>query len=312
MWHLFGAVPGCYFLVGGGVKIFPFLRKMEIRHKWLVWVVYGLYTLTSILMNLHTSLNEETVLTHSDSIMSIMMILLIFGCIAYLRREQKYLQKENQNLLVQQRLMDAYNGALMEQIDLTKKMRHDIANHIQTLEELMYGNIQGERSLWIAEYAKELREQFNRLQNVVYCTNPLVNSVINNKVSRCRKENIRTDIIIHSFDYGKISNYEIISILFNLFDNAIDGCMKICEEKEKFLELICENRASWLFIQMKNSMRSMPETNGGRLKVNRKERITPGIGLAIVGDIVKRHGGLWEYQVSDGVFEIKVALEVDK
>ena len=62
-------------------------------------------------------------------------------------------------------------------------------------------------------------------------------------------------IDIHSLEYGDIPDYEMTSIPFNLFDNAIESCRrKINEKKDRFIRLTCDNKNSWLMLEMENSM----------------------------------------------------------
>ena len=84
------------------------------------------------------SWQEGTTRLQSYIMTGIVGIILVVGSLFYLKEEQRRLYKENQNLLLQRRLMEAYDSSLREQIELTRKMRHDIANHLQTLEELMH------------------------------------------------------------------------------------------------------------------------------------------------------------------------------
>ena len=291
----------------GGKKIFGRLRRLEIKHKGLVWTLFLIYFLLAWFMAGKLSLQEGTTLLQSYIMTGIVGIILVVGSLFYLKEEQRRLYKENQNLLLQRRLMEAYDSSLREQIELTRKMRHDIANHIQTLEELMHVVIPADKGAeQIADYAQKLRCQFQELQGVVYCSKPLINAVITSKVKRCMQEGIRTDIRIHSFEYGRIPDCEIISVLFNLFDNAIEGCERLSEERERFLELVCDNNASWLMIRIKNSSEAVKIEEGRPQTVKKGDH---GLGLSIIEDVVKRHNGTWEYQAQGDIFEVNIALE---
>ena len=95
-------------------------------------------------------------------------------------------------------------------------------------------------------------------------------------------------------------------MLFNLFDNAIEGWERLSEERERFLELVCDNNASWLMIRIKNSSEAVKIEEGRPQTVKKGDH---GLGLSIIEDVVKRHNGTWEYQAQGDIFEVNIALE---
>lgn len=296
----------------GFKRIFTALHKLKVQHRWIVWLTFIIYFSFSVIITVNTSLKNGTGLVQSNIITVVLGVILIGGSIIYLKREQEHLKKENQNLIMQKNLIETYNAALLEQIDLTRKFRHDIRNHIQTLEDLINCNAQNETVYSaIIQYAGELNGQCKRLKPAVFCPSVLVNSVINTKISQCNKVNIKVGVDIKSFEYGCVSDYEMISLLFNLFDNAIEGCLKKKEEDGRFIELSCYNSASWLIIQMENSMGEEIKVSNGRLLTTKKNKHNHGIGISIIEDIVKKYKGVFQYQATDGIFAVRIAMETE-
>ena len=122
------------------------------------------YCVACVIISINTSLRAGTGLVQSNIITAILFIMLIVGSLVYLKREQLHLKRENQNLIMQKKLVEAYNDVLMEQMILTRKLRHDIKNHLRTIEELNRQNA-GNEAIYavISEYAKLWTDNTKRL-----------------------------------------------------------------------------------------------------------------------------------------------------
>ena len=311
-WHtLFVAVFAVIYLFALpriGKKWFEKIRERKIKHKKLWMSLFALYCIISILITFNTSLVEGNGLMQSYFMTVVLIIALVVGIILYQRIEQKHLYSENQNLQHQQRLMEEYYTTLSEQMKLTAKLRHDIANHIQTLErliELKEGNVPE-----MASYAGELRCQYEQLIPMNFCKNIVIDAVLCNKAKICSKEEIKANIQIHSIEIGNISEVEILGILYNLFDNAIESCRKINKNENPFLDFICDNISSQLVMKMRNNVSTI-KMDKGRFLTTKKENEFHGVGLSIIEDIVKKHNGSVKYQVEEGIFEIMIVMEID-
>lgn len=312
----FAAVIGVawiFFFTKSLKPFFAALRRLEIKHEWIIWLFFLTYCVACVIISINTSLRAGTGLVQSNIITAILFIMLIVGSLVYLKREQLHLKRENQNLIMQKKQVEAYNDVLMEQMILTRKLRHDIKNHLRTIEELNRQNA-GNEAIYavISEYTEALDGQYEALKPTVYCSDLLANSVIVTKVSQCRKENIQVLIDIHSLEYGDIPDYEMTSILFNLFDNAIESCRKINEKKDRFIRLTCDNKNSWLMLEMENSMGEAISPHNGHPATTKKDRKMHGLGISIIKDIVERHHGSFQYQASNGRFTVRIAMEINE
>ena len=210
------------------------IRNHNIKYEKL-WI-YSFYIslIFSVISNakLSSEFNRSFAFWYYFSIVSI-----VIGCViayvVYQRLKRQRLYNENKALLLQQNLMAEYYSALEERMTLTRKLRHDIANHMQTLETLM----ELEHNSEMQEYAQNIRKQYKQLHRISYCKDLVIDSVIYSKNQLCARKSIRTDIHITSLERGNIPEIELLSILYNLFDNAIEACEKIEDSGQRFIEL---------------------------------------------------------------------------
>ena len=172
---------------------------------------------------------------------SIIIFIVIF---IFREKKKQLLEMSNRYLLLQQNMILQYYESLKEQIDLTKKMRHDINNHMQIIESIRREN-NGEA---LESYTRDLKEQYERLEPVYYCDNVVINALLANKSKQCQKENILFEADLKEMNPENVTEYDLAGILFNLLDNAIESCQKIPDETKRFIRLKCFHDAGQLLI----------------------------------------------------------------
>ena len=233
-------------------------------------------------------------------------ILLIIGYIVWQRWKKQTLYFENQYLLLQQNIIREHHELVEEQLRVAANARHDIANHLQTIEELISTY---ENQNQVSHYTERLKGMHKKLNRVTYCNNSVINSVLHNKMKLCTEENIKVTIDMHSFQEGQIEAIEMLSILFNVLDNAIEACRKV-ETEKRFLEFSCGQVANQLVIKVKNSMKAdTVQKQGKKLLTSKKDKYRHGYGMQIVADTVKKHNGTLLVEEMGEIFTVIITLE---
>ena len=288
--------------------LFEQVRRWVPKRKKMLVTLFSVYYFGAILYMMVSEILMDAVVNQALMMIVILFSAVILGLLWYLKTEQKYLYLENRNLLLQKNLIEEYYASLNEQMELTRKLRHDIANHIQTLEELAkVAGAKPETSV----YADSLRRQYRKLEKMTYTQNAVIDAAISNKLKLCREEEIRTGISITSFQIGHVTEIEILGIIYNLFDNAVESCRKVVPGERRFIEFSAKNVASQLVLNMKNSAVDVRIKNG-KLMSTKNDMRKHGVGMSIIIDTVEKYDGYVKYQFQDGVFEILVILDVEK
>ena len=70
-------------------------------------------------------------------------------------------------------------------------------------------------------YLAKLKSQYEALGEVFFCNDFAVDSVLRDYVVRCRKEGIKTDILFHEYQRGKIAAEDAAAILSRMLDYGI-------------------------------------------------------------------------------------------
>lgn len=126
----------------------------------------------------------------------------------------------NHYLEQQQQLQLEHYASLQAQMQHTRKLRHDIANHLQTVQTL----IAQEHYRDASGYFKIIGDEFGKAQSVDYCANLVVNALLFNKVEYAHTKGIKMDIQLLLAADTPIADIDLIGLFSNLLDNAIDLC----------------------------------------------------------------------------------------
>lgn len=232
---------------------------------------------------------------------SIIIFIVIF---IFREKKKQLLEMSNRYLLLQQNMILQYYESLKEQIDLTKKMRHDINNHMQIIESIRREN-NGEA---LESYTRDLKEQYERLEPVYYCDNVVINALLANKSKQCQKENILFEADLKEMNPENVTEYDLAGILFNLLDNAIESCQKIPDETKRFIRLKCFHDAGQLLIYVENSCMEKESIEKPGLFTSKPDKKRHGVGRSIVEETVKKYGGGLETNHREYKFETLVHI----
>lgn len=188
-------------------------------------------------------------------------------------------------------------------------IRHDISNHIQTAYSL-FSNGETQRGI---ELINELRARYALVEQMVYCNNPVVNIILSNKKSESEEKNIETHIRVkEDLDNIPISDFDLSTVICNLLDNAIRGC--ICSEQSHprlIVEILQKNQ--YLVVRVLNSCKiGMNIESTDSIETTKSNTQTHGLGMPIIAGIAKKYRGDFAVSAQNGLFTATVVMSIKK
>lgn len=218
-------------------------------------------------------------------IITISCVLLAVGLV--LAEYLRMLQKRNTDLILQENLIREHYATLTYQMEQTRRIRHDIANHIYTIEQLSMENQNQEEAL--EDYKNELAKTYQTLQNNMRCDELIVDSAIQNKLRECRKKKIQVECSEESFSIGDIERIDMLGLLYNVFDNAIEACEKLEADKRR-IWISMSNEGDTFVLHSRNAKNPQVKLKEGQ-KTSKKDKENHGIGRDIIKNIVRKYDG---------------------
>lgn len=250
-------------------------------------------------------------------------ILVLFAIVFYIfmaKKQAQYLCAKNEYLDMQNRMIEEYYDHLQNQILLTKKYRHDIENHMQTISGLLLADPDNKQLM--QEYLQALKAQQRELEPLSYCDNLVINAAIINKLNKCKQKGIRFHVDFSKMDLGSVSEMDFLSVLFNVWDNAIEWCEKQTDSSLKEIDILCYAKKGQLILIEKNGVTlkedepvifestdiyeiSAHSMRGVFLSSKKTEGLR-GVGFKILTEMIKKYKGDMDVRYAEHFFSIRM------
>lgn len=213
-------------------------------------------------------------------------------------------QKKLEQEAMFSRMNQNYYDAMEQQHAAIRRLRHDMANHLQTISVLP----EEKRDAYILE----LLDSGAMAKTLNYCGDPTINAVLSVKGDIFQQQCISCDIRLDIPTELPFEKTDVCAVYANALDNALEACMKLPAEKRK---ITLESRAGkgMLAIKLINPCenRSADINNGkavlsGRFlpKTTKADHMSHGYGLRSIEESVKKYGGDLELRQENGYFEL--------
>ena len=183
-----------------------------------------------------------------------------------------------------------------------KRFRHDIKNRIIAVEQLLN---QGDNNK-VAEYLSDITDKLTNIRSYSETGNIAIDSILNYKLTQAFQEDIKIDCRVVIPEDIVIDEDDIIVILGNILDNAIEAAMKC--ENERYIRLNIRYDQGALLISLKNSFDGKISKSKGKIKTTKSDHEMHGIGLKSVETTVQKYNGKIEINHNENEFEIIIML----
>lgn len=215
-----------------------FWKKHEILQvktsEWILMLGFPVFTVGTMLVMLFSFQKKNSSAGYLlISIGMVIMNVIMFVLLRYIsEREQKFYQMK----LLQERnkeKMQAYYE-ISASYENQKRMLHDYSNQLGCIQ----GLLKEEKYQEAKHYTEKLTDCIHEGMEVVDVKNPVLNVVLNQKYRLASQKEIA--ILFHMNDLSDVwlEEQDIVILLSNLLDNAIEACEKIKKERIIRLKLV--------------------------------------------------------------------------
>lgn len=219
-------------------------------------------------------------------------------------RNQK---QKNQYLHLKQNIMQDYYQGIEKQRVLMNECKTDIEEQMRKFDLIIkrdYGEL--DRNEWNT-YREGVEKQYSDFSEQVYSGIKIADTMLSNKIKTCKENNIAIDIQIDWGGIGCIEKEDMLSLLFNLIDNAIESCMKIEDIHKRYISIVGRRENQKIELSIKNARNPQRALKKGEI-TSKKDKTAHGFGLQIVEKIVEKYAGNTCIEETDDEFNIEVRL----
>lgn len=270
--------------------------------EWILVICIFLITLMIGVMMFEAIWKEE----YNDTVLAVFAVgLILINVITYslLSRLSKENARKTELAILEIQLheqaerMNEINNMYTEILHI----RHDIKKCVNCASVLLQQGKYSEAEKYLNDISSE---KLGTIKEYVVLKSGVISAVINSKLSECRRNNILIETSISDCVDG-FSDIDISILLSNLFDNAIEACMKLNEGR--FLSFHMFLYMGYLRIVMKNSVDS---SNAGNIRFTTKpDRKNHGFGIKTITEISEKYNGMHDFRFVGNEFIADIWLK---
>lgn len=209
---------------------------------------------------------------------------------------------ENEVNLYQQQseLQHKYYNNLENKYKESRKLIHDIRNHIQSIERL-YEN--KEENL-AKKYTDDVHVMLNELNQKYYTSNRILNIILNDKYQIIKSNNIDFDCKIGDINLSFMKEIDITTIFANLLDNAIEAAKKI--DNNSYIKLHINNFNDFIVVNIINSMRDKPIMKNEKFKSTKVGH--EALGIENIRKTLNKYDGNLVIEFDNHEFKVNIII----
>lgn len=194
-------------------------------------------------------------------------------------------------------LQERYYIDIKSKYDLTREVIHDFKNHINMIKLMKYGD----DNVLLDKYIYDMKEKLYSSELFIDSGYKVIDMVVTDKMKLAKSKGIKfNSIISDNFkedDLLFISEYDIVTLLTNILDNAIEAC-EISLNKEINLFFLKENEM--IIIKLENSCNSkFKKDENGNIVTSKQNHY--GLGLKIVKRTANKYNGFFKIDMLDDI-----------
>lgn len=205
---------------------------------------------------------------------------------------------------------DTYQTEIITLISSVQSLRHDFANHIQVL----HGLLKLGKSDKALDYLSSLFKEVQAIESIkLNIDNPGLSVLLQTKKLSAQNHNVDIQFAISNDSFDTIKTTDLIKILSNLIDNAIDAATELPENERK-INIVCKvDLNSYIFKITNTGTKIVDKENIFKSGFSTKRAVPGkirGQGLFIVKEVVNKYKG--HISIGSTEFETTVIVEIPK
>lgn len=238
--------------------------------------------------------NLSWVETSLVPVVVLVVLVICFIIVSFITRNRYFSMDKVINILHSE--VDGFSDYYSE-LDVKEKkirsLRHDTVDHLNAIRTL----IEDGRTDAAMEYIDRMSGETFKSTLRVNTGNYIADSIIATKASKAESDGTDIDFSGHIPSEG-IENSDLVILLSNILDNAIEACEKI--QGKKKISVISETKGSLWILTVKNPV--LENVNVTDLETTKPDKFIHGFGIENMRNVTGRYGGTVSFYSEDGMF----------
>lgn len=194
--------------------------------------------------------------------------------------------------------------SISENFEMQKRQTHEFKNHILGIEALVKKNQYQD----LIDYITNISNSINYENNVIDTNHVIVNAIVNAKYQEALGKHILFVFRVNDLSKIKMQNEDLVVLLANLLNNAIEACEQ-CKEKRiiKLKFLLRDDNAAVLSVKNTFSQPLIRENNEIKTSKSRHPE-NHGVGIKNIIKVIEKYQGSYIIDNSKQEFYFSILL----
>ena len=273
-----------------------FRRTQSLQGRWLfLSLLFPITSTATLLLIFNNFKNEADIsigIVFFCAVLAIANIAILYA-IGLVQDSTERL-KENALLSQQMEIQTDNIVALEKSYRAQRKATHEFKNQLQAISDLL--------TLGEIDEAKKYIQTIQGQQTTrIFCVNshhPIIDAVLNHKYQTAKEYGIDVQVQVNDLSAISIETNQLVVLLSNLLDNAIEGCCRVAGERALYCSMVASD-----VLQLSVRNTSLPvKIWNNTIATSKKSKINHGYGLSQVHSILNQLRAEYAFDYQDGWF----------
>ncbi len=274
--------------------------------EWLRFLFFPIFTICTLIALVLTSgsiHNQETddlffVIAFGLAGMNIVVFYLMNDI---LEREMQLRQSKIFEVQVKNQT-DMYR-AVSENFDNQRKKTHEYKNQMMCIDALIEKREYGQ----LEEYVQNICGKLNRELDAINTNHVIVNAIMNTKYQEALSKNILFVFQMNDLSALRISDEDIVVILANLLNNAIEACEKCKGKRIIKVKFVIEDEN--VILSVRNTHENNLVFQDNEIQTSKETDMEEhGIGIRNIIQTIEKYGGSYVIRPEENEFYFSIVI----
>ena len=272
--------------------------------EWLRFIVFPVFTVGMILaMMSDTQVIGDAHLENVYLLFAIGLVLITvaaFYLICDIVKRERRIREDDLFREKVKNQTEMYRS-VYDNYEVQRKRAHEYKNQIMCMEALLQKKEYAELEKYITEIGGKLTDADSNINT----NNTLIDAIINTKYREMEEQGILRVMKFNEMADLWMDDEDVVVILSNLLNNAIEACEK-CEEKTVKMKLMKESDD--IIISVRNTYNGEIVMKGDEIQTSKNDKAEHGLGIKNVIEAVEKYGGSYSINHDDKEFAFSICI----
>ena len=275
--------------------------------EWIQFLIFPIFTICSVMLMVNSVMKSY----HSDivpvyyiiAIGLIVLNLVVFHLISEILEHSRKM-KEAQILRQQSIGQVGLYNSMRENYNIQRQRTHEYKNQIVCMDMLMKKKDYSK----LEDYIGNISDGLDAQLDMVDTNNDVVNAILNAKYYEAIKNDVLFVLKINDLSDIKVSDEDIVTILSNLLDNAIEAA-KQCDVGKRTVKIKLLSEDDVLTIAVSNTYKTEPMlTEDGYIRTTKNNKEEHGWGIRNIVATLEKYDAEYIIDYKNGEFVFSIMM----